>query len=86
MLQAVVENRRWKNRMLRWYDVVDIWCREPKVTWDYERHIVAPPPRPPPDYASTAATPWGARPPSHHVRWEQSCHRWWAHVTFITKN
>jgi hypothetical protein len=69
-------------RMMRWYQVTELWCKAEEAVPDKERVIVAPPPRPPP-FADTHGVvfPVPTAPVAYSFdRWMAQCRRWWGHV------
>ena len=68
-------------RMMRWYQVTELWCSEVGVE-DCQRAIVAPPPRPPPFADTHGVIPSSQSLPAPYSfdRWMAQCRRWWAHV------
>jgi hypothetical protein len=79
-------------RMMRWFQIAELWCAAEACTSDCMRAIVAPPPRPPP-FADTHGIvvpttgepmhmPVSSIPAAYSFdRWMAQCRRWWAHVS-----
>ncbi len=75
---------RFIAKIMRWYQVVELWCDERQFArYDRDRLIVAPPPRPPLFVEGDAlfTVPDAARLSPYPVNaWVMACHRWWDHV------